>query len=235
MSSLPDHARKYQFDHNFFKRIDTEEKAYWLGFISADGTVFRTKENGRLLRLEVTRDDAKHLEKFKRAIKSEHHIYFRYHNDARTGKHYESAELKITSVELYNDLNGLGVKTSKQFDFVPSSLVHHFIRGLIDGDGSFGFNYKNRNPYLGFVDGDYGMVNAVLEILKAVCRSKANHILRASENSWFFHITGTFQIPKILDWIYHDAHVYLERKHSNYLKLQGLIANRSGSTPSILA
>lgn len=34
--ALRSHARRYSFNDNFFASIDTEEKAYWLGFITAD-------------------------------------------------------------------------------------------------------------------------------------------------------------------------------------------------------
>ena len=31
--------RKYNVNHDFFESINTEERAYWLGFISADGCI----------------------------------------------------------------------------------------------------------------------------------------------------------------------------------------------------
>ena len=31
--------RMYDIDKDYFKVIDTEEKAYWLGFIYADGSI----------------------------------------------------------------------------------------------------------------------------------------------------------------------------------------------------
>ena len=36
-----DNLKKYTANYNFFEKIDTEEKAYWLGFIAADGHVSR--------------------------------------------------------------------------------------------------------------------------------------------------------------------------------------------------
>lgn len=227
MSSLPDHARKYKFDHDFFKIIDTEEKAYWLGFISSDGTIFKTKEKGYLLRIELNQIDVDHLRKFKAAIKSEHNTYSRKHYDKRTGKNYNSVEFKITSVELYADLEKLGIKTIRQFDFVPPNLLNHFIRGLIDGDGSFGFNYRNRNPYLSFVDGNYELVKKVLKVFEWVAKSGKHKILKSSKNSWVLHITGTYQVPNILGWMYRDSTVYLERKYINYVKLLQFLKENS--------
>lgn len=49
-------SRKYKFDENFFENIDTEEKAYWLGFIYADGAVFK-----RTLSIRLSTKDIHHL------------------------------------------------------------------------------------------------------------------------------------------------------------------------------
>ena len=56
------YLRKYVIDHHFFDEIDTEEKAYWLGFITADGNVMQTK-TGSTLRVILAVKDAGHLER----------------------------------------------------------------------------------------------------------------------------------------------------------------------------
>ena len=40
------HYRKYFFDFDFFENIDTELKAYWLGFLYADGCVLPVNKYG---------------------------------------------------------------------------------------------------------------------------------------------------------------------------------------------
>ena len=69
----------YSLDENYFKVIDTEDKAYWLGFLYADGSITRfyktDKKTGekviRSLSLELglQSGDKHHLEKFLESIK----------------------------------------------------------------------------------------------------------------------------------------------------------------------
>ena len=39
-------SRKYSCDENYFECIDNEEKAYWLGFIYADGYITSKRAHG---------------------------------------------------------------------------------------------------------------------------------------------------------------------------------------------
>lgn len=57
---------KYQYNTHYFKNIDTEDKAYWAGFIAADGNV---RKDYLKMRLELNIKDLGHLEKFKKAFK----------------------------------------------------------------------------------------------------------------------------------------------------------------------
>ena len=57
--------RKYEFDFNYFENIDTEEKAYWLGFLYADGCV-----TPNTVRVELQASDKKHIEKFREAVQA---------------------------------------------------------------------------------------------------------------------------------------------------------------------
>jgi len=52
-------------DENFFENIDTKEKAYWLGFLYADGYV--SQSNNRLT-LDLSKKDYQQLEKFCNAV-----------------------------------------------------------------------------------------------------------------------------------------------------------------------
>jgi hypothetical protein len=57
-------------DYHFFDKINTEEKAYWLGFIAADGCV---TDKG-CLQILLSRKDRDHLELFKKHINGEHPV-----------------------------------------------------------------------------------------------------------------------------------------------------------------
>ena len=54
---------------DYFSEIDIEEKAYWLGFIYADGYV-----TGSKLGIAIANLDRMHLEKFKKCIGADYKI-----------------------------------------------------------------------------------------------------------------------------------------------------------------
>lgn len=55
------HQNKTKFNENIFDLIDTEEKAYWLGFIYADGYV---SSSNNQFELSLQGSDVEHLNKF---------------------------------------------------------------------------------------------------------------------------------------------------------------------------
>ena len=69
--------RKYNFNENYFENIDSIEKAYWLGFIAADGYITRRKSGQAVLGL--TLHEIEPLEKLSLCMESNKPIY-RYDN-----------------------------------------------------------------------------------------------------------------------------------------------------------
>lgn len=146
--------RIYSLDESFFENIDNEEKAYWLGFITADGSIRKVREYGRLhLALKV--GDKLHLSKFLNALKSNHPIKT-YTIKARQIKNRfipqsELASVAINSQKIFDDLLKLNVFPNKSSCEIPwngePSLMRHYFRGLIDGDGTVGkYCYSNLSP-----------------------------------------------------------------------------------------
>jgi len=120
-------CKKYSFDTSFFKEIDTHEKAYWYGFIYADGSV----SNGKFC-LSLHEKDLEVLLKLKKRLKSSHPIK----------KNRQMKFLIISSEELREDLERLGIIKNKTNNFVtpslPDKFLFSFVNGLFDGDGSIG-------------------------------------------------------------------------------------------------
>lgn len=54
-------SHKLPVDSNFFHEINTEEKAYWLGFMYADGYV-----TNRTMGIKLQESDSSHLEMLKK-------------------------------------------------------------------------------------------------------------------------------------------------------------------------
>lgn len=63
-------------ESDFFENIDSEEKAYFLGFLMADGNVYVRKQSQPCIRLEISVKDLEILERFKMVIESKNSICF---------------------------------------------------------------------------------------------------------------------------------------------------------------
>ena len=66
LNVLPD--GKKQINSHYFDVIDSEEKAYWLGFLYADGNI---SSEGNRLEVRLSIKDIKHLEKFRKFLNLE--------------------------------------------------------------------------------------------------------------------------------------------------------------------
>jgi len=86
-------------DRTYFDTIQTEPQAYWLGFLLADGCLFR---NGKQVAVLLGIRDRSHLGQlaalFDRPVR-EHRGY-----DRRTGKTYEGVRLVLNSKHLWDAL-----------------------------------------------------------------------------------------------------------------------------------
>lgn len=126
---------KYEYNINYFSKIDTEEKAYWVGFIAADGCLL---ERGRL-KIGLQASDSSHLTKFNNALDSNKEV--KITTSKKDGKSYPSALLVFDSVNLVEDLKKINIFPMKTYDMklpkISEELMPHYLRGLFDGDGSF--------------------------------------------------------------------------------------------------
>ena len=127
--------RKTRCNDDFFDIIDSEIKAYLLGFLYADGCI---TSDGRISIL-INRKDIEILHLIQKFVCPNHKIQLR--NDLNI-KRDPQARLRFLSKRLYNRLVQLGFSVDKThtessiFTNIPFHLKHHFIRGFLDGDGS---------------------------------------------------------------------------------------------------
>lgn len=128
---------------DYFSRVDSEEAAYLLGFITADGNVTKC---GYYLRIVLARRDAEHLEKIRDILAPGATVSA----FARTikGSEYDFCGLCIGSKQIVSDLASHGVTPAKSLTAMPwdgpSRLMKHYWRGVFDGDGSL---YPNEGTF----------------------------------------------------------------------------------------
>lgn len=219
--TLKEQQLKYKANEDYFEKIDTEEKAYWLGFIYADGSISNgTKQNSDSLCIVLHEKDFKHLEKFKKAIGFTGEVkHYKCYNNPYS-KNPSFCRIKITSNKLVKDLIDKGCLRNKSKilkypsnNIVPKHLENHFIRGLIDGDGSIIITKDNDFHFC--LIGTYEICKGVLKFL-----NKENlTISNKSNNCYQITISGNKQSIKLLNMIYKDATIYLDRKYEKYLKM----------------
>lgn len=138
---------KYSYDKDYFKEINTEEKAYWLGFIYADGYVVKTSLSAEL-GIELNIKDIDHLKKFNKSIAGNVEVKKRSRFDSRTNNTYNMCFIRFYSIQLVDNLINQGVFPNKHKDIkfpkIKEDLVRHFIRGYFDGDGCIRIEEKKR-------------------------------------------------------------------------------------------
>lgn len=131
----------YSYDEEYFKNIDTPEKAYWIGFIAADGNIYRREGHLGLISISVKDNDIELLENFQQELKTAKPISVI--RDKRR-ENTKMATLQISSDLLCNQLLEIGIGIRKTFDLsisqifsnIPKKFWSSFILGYFDGDGS---------------------------------------------------------------------------------------------------
>jgi hypothetical protein len=229
--------RKYNINENIFDVIDTEEKAYWLGFLYADGSI----TDHRCVSIHLAEKDEKHLETFSNFIYNCNRIKDYLTDDGR----------RIVYLHAYNQpmsskLIELGCVPNKTFQlkfpmWLKLELISHFVRGYFDGDGSIGIypskvrSRKDKNAYTStYYKVGFSILSTMefLTSLKYIFSELGVHVFfgkrhkNRNNNNYTLQIGGNHKIEKVLEWMYKDATIYLSRKYNTYLELKALNSSK---------
>jgi hypothetical protein len=194
--SMSEASRRCTCDYAYFHTIDTEEKAYWLGFFTADGCI----TTGNRITVNLGIADCAHLYKLRDALQSTHKV----------STSNRSCAFVIRSSEMAASLATHGILPNKTFSTnaaqVTSELAKHYWRGVIDGDGTFA---KDGSSLA--LAGDYDVVLAFQTFVLSHC-PEVKATVRKSENIYAFCIRR--QATKcMLQLLYKGATIYLDRKY----------------------
>ena len=202
-----------KFNHNFFETIDTEEKAYWLGFVFADGCICDTSSSSKSLNINLAIIDDHHIEKFQQHINSKLNLHYKKTDNCVYVRYYSN--------KLCDDLIRLGCTPRKsltlKFPNINKNLYRHFIRGYIDGDGCICFR-KNGNLHnlqiaiIGTEEFLSSLQNIFLKELNIKHKKLQN-----KGNVKGLTINGNLQCRKITNWIYKNNNICLDRKFAKTL------------------
>lgn len=200
-----------RMNSDIFENIDSNEKAYWLGFLYADGYISNKETK---IELALKEEDHEHLIKFAKFLEYTGKIEYKSKTKAY--------RISFRSKKMKNDLISKGCIPNKSkvlkfptYEIVPKEHIKSFIRGYIDGDGYIGNDGKYlRMNILGTEDMILGIIKE-LELREVKIR-KANKdgADEIKQVEW----KGLY-LKKILDDLYKDSDVYLERKYNKYKTL----------------
>ncbi|MGL6131942.1 MAG: hypothetical protein ACRCZ9_10050 [Fusobacteriaceae bacterium] len=197
-----------KYNEELFECVDTEEKAYWLGFLYADGNVCQKIKN---LEIGLAKKDLDHLIKA-REFFGNPIIGIQYR--AKT----KSYRLSIGNKKICSDLVKLGIVPNKSLtiEFAPflslmsKELHKHFLRGIFDGDGSVGI--YNGSAKSSFVGNDKTVTQINSFLIATLEFNPFKKIGRKLETNGYSVQYSIKETKKLLSYLYDDATIFLDRK-----------------------
>lgn len=224
---------KYRiYDETYFNVIDTEEKAYWLGFIYADGYV----TSGDRWGITLSSVDYNHLEKLNKALKSNVIIRTRTSKPkeykGQTISSSNHSTLLFKNKRMYDSLIDKGVVPNKTYNLkfpdhsvLDEHLLPHFIRGFFDGDGSYVFCRKDRVrkdrggkiynrlvKEISLVCYDESFIKDMQKTIKQQCGAEFRLNYNPKGNLPTLRCSNAENMFLFLEYITKDATIYLDRK-----------------------
>ena len=202
--------------NDYFKTIDSIDKAYYLGLIFADGNIREDSRGGgrKIFQIALTEEDKYILERFNKYANFKSKLYIDHKEDEKP-----RYSLNVYSASIYDDLVKLGVnprKSKEGIAFIPDlddKYISHFIRGYFDGDG-----IAKKQGYIGFC-GDLKILQFIKDKLIKNCNVTNNTLtFNKANNIYYIQWSKAKDVQAIFDYIYKDKKdLYLTRK---YLKIK---------------
>ena len=205
---------KYTLNENYFDNIDTNDKAYILGLLCADG--FLSKEKNHTISISLQEDDYHILDDINTKLESNRPINFL--NMKKKKETYKNQYyLTITNKHMWSTLNSLGITPNKsltlQYPDIKKEYNKSFILGYLDGDGCI---HKTLNK-VGIL-GTKSFIEKINSIIFEEC-GISGKIYNTSSNSITknLEIYGKYKVPLFLKWLYDGEKMFLKRKKQIYL------------------
>jgi len=205
-------SRKYYWNHKFFADITTEHQAYWLGFLLADGNVFKQFDRS-YLQVSLSLKDIEHLQKLAQDLGESPRTVHTYHYP-----NLDIARLVVYSTRIASDLERYGINIKPRiFPDIPCNLCPHIIRGYFDGDGSIGIGILasgKEYQHLTFQTNDVDVLRKINKFISENCNLNLKRLrfYKRNPNAPILTWTGKNEIKKVYRYLYANSTIYLNRK-----------------------
>lgn len=210
------YQNRLRCDETIFDNIDNEEKAYWLGFLFADGNISSV---GHKLEVNLSSKDYDHLEKLRHFLKYEHPTRLCKQSEKSLGEYM--SRLSLRNKRIWTNLFNLGCVPQKsliaKFPNLNSELIPHLIRGYCDGDGSLGVYISKDHTHscqLSFTSGSLDLLKYIENYINIKYYYRKR--LGPSGNYTYWLCYKNLQARRVARLLYENASIYLERKYSIY-------------------
>jgi hypothetical protein len=220
--------KKKKYNENYFETIDSEDKAYFLGFIFADGCITNDVKKYRYqLTIKLHNKDFSILERFIKSIDGEMGIW--------KNKKREMCEVFLSGKKIINDLQTLGVVQNKTFlvkyPQIDEKFERHFLRGYFDGDGCIRINTDKRDGSqrgdLKIVGGSLDMLNKINERMNLLFGTNINKLYGPKNKEYkFIGWSKMKDIENIYNGFYHESNFFLQRKKHIFDEVIETIKNK---------
>lgn len=199
-----------RFNAAAFDDLTTEASCYWLGFLFADGC---TVKSG--LSINLRRSDVLQLDRLRTFLQAEEPLS--YDITYAKGRPNKRVVFRINDRAFGRKLAAMGIRRDRpdpeqHLELIPESMLHHWFRGLFDGDGC-----AHKTGDLTFLGPEF-MLLTLRTILKdnnaLACRITAPNgpKIEIKPSICRLHFSGVNQCRRIADWLYRDATIWMERK-----------------------
>lgn len=201
----------------------TPEALYWIGFLYADGYIVCNKQGRSIIAIDLSTRDRVHLEKFRLFLSAG--VSIRDNIRKRDGKEYSTSNITISSKPIFDKLTALNFTNNKTYDAtVHLDLIQSpdFWRGLFDGDGWISKTHTRQYKYIWVgLCGTKDTVQCFIDFVKSnninttVIEARHKKSTKNNYETAFVNNVG----KQVLDLLYKDATVYLDRKYQTYLEI----------------
>jgi intein-encoded DNA endonuclease-like protein len=206
-------TRKYIIRENFFEKINSEKKAYFLGLLYADGCVSSYPKYCVSIGLQERDGDL--LEEFKKVIfVSDKKLRLKKHKGAQN-----EIRLDIDCKKTHQDLINKGCVPRKSLILkwptlqqVPEKFIRHFIRGYFDGDGSI-YYCKSKKKFIADFVGGKNFINGLKKQLQTF-EINSNVYDRGKINMLRVEPRKDFQ--NLYQLMYDNSSIFLKRKREKF-------------------
>lgn len=214
---------RYKFNEDYFETIDTEDKAYFLGFIVADGCI-ADKTNT----IKIVQKETDILYEFKRCVNSD--------GDVFTSKNRNISSFSISSNKTKSDLGNLGIYSNKtmvvKYPTIPDNLQNHFMRGVFDGDGCITLRTdkrdNNQRGQVNICSGSYDFIKEYYDKMVEYCNLSGRNKIRCPKGTYYVvDWGGLSDVEKIYDFLYKNSTLYLKRKKETFDKVVSITRDKN--------